>query len=877
MGTPPREGGPGTRTLVLSDGWAVQSSALAREAAATIARPGYAAAGWLPTSIPATVSGIQAASFGDAFFGMNLRQLPGVDYPVSAGFGNLPLSAESPFNAPYWFRCDFTLPADLPGSRVWLKLDGINYRAAVYVNGQQVGTEDQFAGTFRRFEIDISQAVHPSGPNTLALLLRTQALTDLGWNWVDWNPFPGDKGLGLWGDVSLVATGPVRLRWPHVQSQVDRRADRADLTISAELHNASADCVVARLSASVDGHFVSQDVLLQAGEVREVALPSFALAHPRLWWPKELGTPALYDLGLQVSVDGRVSDEATLRFGVRTMTSELTADGDRLFRVNGQPLLIRGGGYAPDLFLRRDPQRLEDQIRYLLDMNLNTVRLEGKVGDERLYELCDQYGVLVLAGWCCCDRWEMQDEWGGDNRAVALGSLRDQARLLRSHPSALVWLHGSDNTPPPDLERAYEDVLASVRWPNPSLASANSTVTPVLGTAGLKMPGPYMWVPPVYWATDQHRGGAFGFNTETSAGAAIPPLASLRRFLAPQHWFPILRRGADGLLATDDLSAIDEHWTYHSGSASFTDLSVSLRALEGRYGVASDADDLAQKAQLMSYEGVRAQFEAYRRNKYRATGVIHWMLNNAWPGLIWHLYDYYLRPGGGFFGAQRAGEALHVQYGYDDRAVVVVSGPAAQGLVVEARVLDLSGAVRYQKTVTVDLGADQSVVALQLPSAIAGLRGAYLLRLEARDGVGAVRSRNLYWLSTIMDVPDHANGNWYVTPTSQYADLRGLQQLAPAMVTASARRQPQGDEQEVQVTLRNPGAGLAFFLRAEILAGSGADEVLPIHWDDNYLTLLSGEERTLRATFRTADLRGAAPVLRVRGINVAAGETAITP
>ena len=523
----------------------------------------------------------------------------------------------------------------------------------------------QVAGTFRRFDLDLSDHVSASGPNTLAIKVWAQELTDLGWNWVDWNPFPGDKDMGLWGEVALHATGPVRLRWPQVESRLDLANDRADLIVSAQLHNAGPDAVVVTLSAQVAGQPLSQPFALAAGEVREVALPPLRVAHPRLWWPAQMGEPALYDLALNVSVAERVSDQAALRFGVRSVTSELTAEGNRLFRVNGKRVLIRGAGYAPDLFLRRAPVRMEDEIRYVRAMNLNALRLEGKLGDERLYELCDQYGILILAGWCCCDQWEMQEGWRGDNHAVAVESLRDQARLLRSHPSVLVWMHGSDNTPPPDLERAYADTLVSVGWPNPSLASANSTVTPVLGTAGVKMPGPYMWVPPVYWATDQHRGGAFGFNTETSTGAAIPPVASLRRFLAPQHLWPV-----------------DEHWTYHAGSATFTDLGVSLRALDARHGAATDVEDLARKSQLMAYEGVRAMFEAYGRNKYQSTGVIQWMLNNAWPGLIWHLYDYYLRPAGGYFGAQRACEPLHVQYGYHDRAVAVVSGPAQRGLQV---------------------------------------------------------------------------------------------------------------------------------------------------------------------------------------------------
>src|ERR1035438_903968 len=105
----------------------------------------------------------------------------------------------------------------------------------------------------------------------------------------------------------------------------------------------------------------------------------------------------------------------------------------------------------------------------------------------------------------------------------------------------------------------------------------------------------------------------------------------------------------------------------------YTTLFRSTEALTKRYGPAKSAEEYARKAQVMAYEGHRAMFEAFGRNKYTSTGVIQWMLNNAWPGMIWHLYDWYLRPGGSYFGAKKACEPLHVQYSYDDRSIVVVN------------------------------------------------------------------------------------------------------------------------------------------------------------------------------------------------------------
>jgi len=170
------------------------------------------------------------------------------------------------------------------------------------------------------------------------------------------------------------------------------------------------------------------------------------------------------------------------------------------------------------------------------------------------------------------------------------------------------------------------------------------------------MTGPYEYVPPVYWLTDSKAGGAYGYNTETSPGPAIPPRESLERFIPKEHLWPI-----------------DDVWNFHAGGERFTTVNVFTDGLNRRYGTATSLDDYLRKAQAVTYDGERAMFEAYGRNKYTATGVIQWMLNNAWPSLIWHLYDYYLVPAGGYFGTKKAMEPIHVQYSYDDNSVAVVN------------------------------------------------------------------------------------------------------------------------------------------------------------------------------------------------------------
>ena len=224
-----------------------------------------------------------------------------------------------------------------------------------------------------------------------------------------------------------------------------------------------------------------------------------------------MGTPNLYELHLSLEVNGEVSDVSHTKFGIREITSEVAEQAPdrlkRLFKINGKNILIRGGGWTPDMMLRETPERLADEFRYVRDMGLNTVRLEGKIETEEFFEMADQQGILVMAGWCCCDFWEHWGSWKDEDFEIAKASLRDQMYRLRSHPSLVMWLNGSDNPPPPDVEEMYLKIEADLRWPNPVVSSATAKPTTVTGESGVKMSGPYEYVAPSYWTADPHLHG----------------------------------------------------------------------------------------------------------------------------------------------------------------------------------------------------------------------------------------------------------------------------------------------------------------------------------------------------------------------------------
>ncbi|MGD0045425.1 MAG: sugar-binding domain-containing protein [Bryobacteraceae bacterium] len=824
-------------------------------------------------SVPSTVMAALVADhvYPDPTFGMNLRTIPGATYPIGENFSNIPMPPGSAFRSSWWYRTQFTAPADYAGKRIQLHFDGINFRANVWLNGRQIASADKMAGAWRLFEFDVTGIVIPGKPNALAVEVFPPTPDDLAITFVDWNPAPPDKGMGIWRDVYLTGSGPVTIRFPQVITKLDLPAvDKAHLTVTAELHNQTDGPVEGILKGRIADIEFSQSVTLEKSETKVVtfAPDKFAqlnLLNPRLWWPAQVGPQNLYGLKLEFETASAVSDRSEMRFGIREVTSELEtasvgspAQIHRIFSVNGRRILIRGGGWTFDMLLRASPQRQEDELRYVRDLNLNAVRMEGKIENDNFLRLADEYGILVLAGWCCCDHWERWQDWDDEDRRVAAASLRDQIRRLRSHPSAFNWMNGSDNPPPPEIEKMYIGILEELNWPNPYESSATARPTTVTGATGVKMTGPYEYVAPSYWLLDQARGGAHGFNTETSPGPAIPPMDSLRRMLPEDHLWPI-----------------DSWWDYHAGGGVFKDLAVFRTALNQRYGPSTSLEEFATKAQVMSYEGERAMFEAFGRNKYRATGVIQWMLNNAWPSMIWHLYDYYLRPGGSYFGAKKACEPLHIQYSYDDHSIAVVNSfyQDFQSLRATAKIYNLDLSEKYSHEAAFDIPADGVRTLFAIPQ-IQGLSPAYFVKLTLADAAGKVVSSNFYWLSTKEDVLDWENSTWYRTPTKAFSDLTALNSLPRVELRIAATNGTAGADRTTHVTIENPTSHLAFSVHLKLAnaprdPGAPADEMLPVLWQDNYFALLPGEKREIAATSRISDAGPGPKLLEVDGWNVA--------
>ncbi|HLV87487.1 MAG TPA: glycoside hydrolase family 2 protein [Candidatus Sulfotelmatobacter sp.] len=864
---------PAENRLLLHEGWTLQTSAKVQAKGEVISTGKFLPEGWHHVTVPTTVVAalVNDKTLPDPFFGMNLRSFPGVTYPIGANFSGIPMAPDSPYAVSWWYRKAFEIPPAYKGKTIWLKFDGINYRANLWLNGKQIATSDDVAGAWRTYEFNISDSAKPGAENVLAAQVFSPTDHDLAITFVDWNPAPPDKNMGLWRDVYLATSGPVALRYPTVVSKLNLPTnDTAQLTVTAQVKNGTAQPVKGVLKGAIENVSFEQEVELAANEAKDVTFTpdkfsQLVFSNPRLWWPTQMGKPELYGLKMEFEVNGAVSDRDSSEFGIREITSDLNSVGARAFHINGKNILIRGAGWTPDMMLRESSQRIQDEFRYVEDMGLNTVRLEGKLEPKEFFDIADRQGILVMAGWCCCDFWERWPRWKPQDFEIAKQSLRDQIYRLRSHPSLVMWLNGSDNAPPPDVEQMYLDVEKDLFWPNPVVSSATGKKTSITGDSGVKMTGPYEYVAPSYWEVDTPEGqpgrkqcnpggcgGGYGFNTETSMGPAVPPVESIRAMVGKEHMWPI-----------------DDVWNFHAGGGEFKTINVFSDALANRYGKSDNVEDFATKSQMQTYEGVRAMYEAYSRNKYAATGVIQWMLNNAWPSMIWHLYDYYLRPGGGYFGAKRATEALHPLYGYDDHSIWVVSSQYedAKALKLTTKIYNLDMTEKFSQENTLDAPADSTAKIFAIPD-LEGLSPTYFLALHLHDSAGKLVGSNFYWLSTKPETMDWAKTNWWMTPTASYADFTAISQLPKVKLTESSHTEIHGEEATTHVTLANPSKSLAFFVRLKVDKGPKGEEVLPVVWEDNYISLLPGEKREITAKYRAKELGSAKASVEVSGWNV---------
>lgn len=863
--------------IELSDGWQITSASGLRTGGKEMSVTGYDASKWLPVHrMPATVLEIlqEDGVYPNLYYGKNL-------------LNNVP---QDLYKQDWWYRTTFTAPA---GSQTYrLDFSGINYRADIWLNGHRVADNRRIVGMYNDHEIDVSPWIDSGKPNTLAVKVTPERaiqdvdgveLADSWYDWINWrylgyqgpdknpangNSFVPDRNAGIWKPVYLKTSGPVSIGPATVNSQLPLpNTDSARLTVYSTLRNNSLQPVRGVLRATItrDGKApirVEEPVLLMAGEDREFefnpdAFGQLTVKHPDLWWPYTLGRPDLYNLRLDFVQNRRVTETETQKFGIRTITQGRDADdsladsasgGSFYLKINGKDFLVRGATYTPDLLYKDDPDRDAAILGYVKDLGLNMLRLESKISSTRFVEKADELGIPLMYGWMCCNQWEKWQQWDDEDRRVAQESLRSQIDMLRSHASVFVWANASDGRPPAEVLAGYHRILTDLHWQNAIVDTVSSLNRDSDGRAlwdGIQMAGPYSWRPPSYWFSGRY-GAARGSSAEQGDNEHIPPFPSLKKFIPPGKLWPI-----------------NDTWYFHAGSGpQNSSLTNVQRVINRRYGYSTGAEMFANKAQLAHYEATRAQFEAFAANGWDSHKMtIYWMLNSHWPSFFGNLFDYYLRPGGSYYGAKKGLRPLSVVFdsyatGNHRQAKVTVVNQTVEprkDMRVRVRTYDLSGKLRDDRSAD-DIGVNSgsSVQAMTLPPGPSD-SPVFFVRCELLDHSGQVVAENVYWQSQqVDDVGPPANDAAFDSIQASWADMTALNYMPKVPLTVTAVDSDSHDDSGQQVTIRlqNPSKRIAFFERAELLSARDSDEILPIEYDDNYVTVFPGE---------TVEIKGRVP------------------
>jgi exo-1,4-beta-D-glucosaminidase len=861
------------KTIELAENWKLSSASNLQLGGAAISLPDYKDADWHTIRrMPATVLEIlqEDGVYPNLYVGKNMAE-------------NVP---QDLYQQDWWYRTTFEAPSE--HAVYLLEFPGINYRAEIWLNGQLIADSKQVVGMYSAHELNATAWIKPGRSNTLAVKVTPERaiqdvngieLADSWFDWLNWKylgyqgprkenshgiSFVPDRNAGIWKPVYLKVAGEVTLRDPLVNTELPLpQTNSAKLTVYTALRNNSNQQVrgILRGTISRPGKTtirIEQPIDLASGEERQASFapsqyPQLAVTNPDLWWPYTMGKSSLYDLHVEFLQSGRISDDAHIRFGIRSITQYRDHDeqfpsvgkgGNFYLKINGKDFLVRGGVYTPDLLYRYDPDREAAILRYVKDLGLNMLRWESKISSEHIVELADEQGIPLMFGWMCCNQWEMWDQWDEEDHRVAEESLRSQISMLRHHSSVFIWANGSDGLPPDPILGRYHQILTDLHWQNATVDTVSSFAKDAQGERkwnGIHMEGPYSWRPPTYWFSGKYAASR-GSCAEQGDNEHIPTYESLKKFIPADKLWPI-----------------NDTWFFHSGANLGNDTLINIRhALDQRYGPSTSAEEFSRKAQLAHYENTRAQFEAFAADGWANHKMtIYWMLNSHWPSFFGNIFDYYLSPGGAYYGAKAGLRPLSVVFdsyatGDHSQAKITVVNQTLtpqKNLRVRVRVYGLQGKLRddrHAENLQVDSGG--AVEAMTLPR-FPDSSDVFFVRCQLLAADGRVLAENVYWQSQKDDDVGEHDSAFGLKPAS-WADMTPLNTMPQVPLEVNAKQSSSAGEVYIAVRLRNPSEHIAFFERAVITGAKDGDELLPIEYDNNYVTIFPGE---------TVEIRGQLP------------------
>lgn len=645
---------------------------------------------WLPAQVPGGVHTdlMALGRIPDPFVGDNEKRVAWV--------------AESDWE----YRTTFSMQADVfERKQIWLVCDGLDTLASITINGKQLGETDNM---FRQYRFDVKPLLKAEG-NELIITFKSpvkyvtdknavrpmngvpqaiaggphlrKAPCQFGWDWG-----PQLPPIGIWKDIRLEAHDSARITEVHLRQSHDN--GNVTITANVDVENAHAPLSATLLVTAPNGSEQAESISFTSAS----GVISMQVKDPQLWWPNGLGAQPLYQVRVVLSEADQTLDEKKYQLGLRKI--ELRQEADEwgksfTFVVNGHPFFAKGADWIPaDSFpTRLTEESLEGLLRSAVDSHQNMLRVWGGgfYEEERFYDLCDRYGILIWQDFIfSCSIYPLDEPEFLENVRVEVS---ENIRRIRHRASLALWCGNNE------MEQGW----AEWNWQNPELeilkavydkffhhtlkdwcnaedpdttywASSPSSDTPFENPNGQIQGDAHYW--------DVWHGGKpftayrnqyprfmseFGFQ-------ALPPLETIRTFADESEW-------------NMTSYIMEQHQKNASGNV------LMVRQMLDTFRLPKDFESLVYLSLVLQAEGIRYGVEHWRRHTKRVSGTLYWQLNDCWQVASWSSLDYFGRWKALHYAARRF---------YAPLMLSIEDAPPKQSIFISSDLMkDWSGKVRW--------------------------------------------------------------------------------------------------------------------------------------------------------------------------------------
>jgi exo-1,4-beta-D-glucosaminidase len=803
----------------------------------------------------------------------------------------------NPWKNPYWYRTTFNVPGSDQGRCFQLIFKGINYRAAVWLNGTQIADSTEMAGMFAEYSLDVSKQIKAGSDNVLAVKIypldypglpateqlktlgdffenggptgdigkNVTMLCSVGWDWI---PPVRDRNMGIWLPVYLRTSGGVTIGDPKVVTSIPDLPDttRAKISLNLRLVNHNNIDVNGKLKVIIapenfKGKTLefSKNVSITKNSPATIDLngentKELNIQNPVLWWPNGYGKPSLYRIRLRYSDNTGISDDTSFVFGIRTVsTKAVNVNGfyRRDFYVNEKRVHLTGGAWVPDMMLNRDSVRYDYEMHLCRNSNINLLRIwgGGVTPCDEFFEAADRYGLLVWSDfWITGDtqgEFKGSPDWPLEGN-IFIRNVKSTILRIRNHPSLLVWTGGNEGHARKELYESMRESIITLDGTRPFIPSSSGFAKLPSGwngawpdnlPSGVYSGGPYTWQDPKIYYSKATAGRDWVFKDETGIPSQ-PPYNIMSKIIPDLTW--------DNKLPFP----LNNSWGYHDACTGNGRYDLYYKEMVKRYGEPSSMEDFCNKMQLMNAIGYQGIFEAAGYKLNDIGGVLLWKVNSAFPSVVWQVYDWFLMPNAGYYFMQNACEPVHIQLNPSNLKVLAINRTyhTFPGLIAQVDIFGMDSKSIFHEEKNVILSNTEVKETADLSSALKGASGVNFVVLNLKNNTGKIISHNAYWLSNAGD----------------YTSLQDLQKTnLDIKVLASAKGK---SENSWTIQISNNTSRLAFFIRQQLMLGG--EEILPSYWSSNYFTLAPSETTTVTVSCPTVKLDGKNPAMKISGLNV---------